>query len=413
MFEMAVTQRDMLDVPTLIFAAACIAGFLGVLLIMTWMMQRNMRSLAWWGSAYLIGASALALWAAPKPLFEFPQPWAEALGVIACGMFWSGVRIFHGRPLWPLAAFSGIVVWLILYWLPGVSDGPMARIAIGTVIVAVYTYFTAYELAQERRKSLYSRTVAILVPVLLAVIFLLPLGMRAFMPEFLAERWLTVLLLETIIYAVGSAFIVLLMVEDRHVHFYRTAATTDSLTRLLNRGAFLESARKLQVYQNERGLPVTLLMLDLDHFKSVNDRFGHATGDSVLRVFAKVALSSVRATDVVGRLGGEEFAAIVPEAMEDAVVIAERLRTAFEVAGMTVGDIAVGATVSIGLATSYRAQPNIDALILRADEALYKAKHGGRNRYCCAEEEPGPRPVAAKPARGWAARRQKAVEVTG
>ena len=101
--------------------------------------------------------------------------------------------------------------------------------------------------------------------------------------------------------------------------------------------------------------------------------------------------------------------------MEDTVQIAERLRAAFEVAGLMVDDIAVGATVSIGLATSYQALPNIDALILRADEALYKAKHGGRNRYCCAEEEPGPRPVAVKPARGWAARRQKTAEaaVTG
>lgn len=267
MFDVAVTQRDMLDVPTLIFAAACIAGFLGVLLIATWMKQRDVHALAWWGSAYLIGASALALWAAPKSVFDFPQPWAEALGVVACGMFWSGVRIFHGRRLWPLAAFSGIVVWLILCCLPGVGDDPMARITVGAVIIAVYTYFTAHEMARERRKSLYSRSAAVLVPVLLAAVFLLPLGMRAFMPEFLAERWLTVLLLETIIFAVGSAFIVLLMVKDQHVRFYRTAATTDGLTGLLNRRAFLEAAHKLQVHQGERGLPVTLLMFDLDRFQ--------------------------------------------------------------------------------------------------------------------------------------------------
>jgi diguanylate cyclase (GGDEF)-like protein len=151
-------------------------------------------------------------------------------------------------------------------------------------------------------------------------------------------------------------------------------------------------------------------MFDLDHFKSVNDRFGHATGDSVLRLFAQMAQDSIRATDVVGRLGGEEFAAIVPEAMQDAVQIAERLRTTFKAAAQTVDGYAIGGSVSIGLATSYSAVPNIDALILRADEALYKAKHGGRDRYCCAEDEPGARPVEVKPVRGWAARRRKTIQ---
>lgn len=101
--------------------------------------------------------------------------------------------------------------------------------------------------------------------------------------------------------------------------------------------------------------------------------------------------------------------------MEGAQHVAERLRAAYEVAGTLVDDIAVGSTVSIGLAASNKAVPDIDSLLLRADEALYKAKHGGRNRYYCAEEEPGPRPVAAKPALGWAARWRKAAEaaVTG
>ena len=92
------------------------------------------------------------------------------------------------------------------------------------------------------------------------------------------------------------------------------------------------------------------MMFDLDHFKSINDRFGHAVGDEVLRVFAAVARKSMRATDIIGRLGGEEFAAIVPEPMEGAKIIAERLRAAFEAAGVTVGAHAIGATVSIGVA---------------------------------------------------------------
>ena len=108
-------------------------------------------------------------------------------------------------------------------------------------MVAAYTFFIAFELWRERRKSLYSRTAAIVVPCLHAAIFLMPLGMRAFLPEVFAAGWLTVFALETIIYAVGTAFIVLLMVKDHHVHVYRSAATTDHLTGLLNRRAFLEA----------------------------------------------------------------------------------------------------------------------------------------------------------------------------
>ena len=393
MVAAASLQSSSLDVPTLSFVAACLAGFLGLFLIFAWLQQRDVRALAWWGSAYLIGAASIALWGAPAPLFKLPPEFAEALIFVACGMIWNGVLLFHGRRLWPLAAFAGAIVWLILSQIPVLSADSNARIALGAIVVAIYTFFIAFELARERRKSFYSRTAAIVVPCLYAAIFLMPLAMRAFLPETIAVHWLTVLAAETIIYAVGTAFIVLLMVKEHHVHVYRKAATTDFLTGLCNRGAFLESALKLQTYQGARGDPVTLMMFDLDHFKSVNDRFGHSVGDSVLRLFAQVACKSMRASDIVGRLGGEEFAAIVPEPMEGATRIAERLRAAFEAAGVAVDNHAVSATVSIGLATSYQAVPDIDALILRADAALYRAKHDGRNRFHAADEEPGSEPA--------------------
>ncbi len=404
-----------LDIPTLSLVAVCISALLGLLLLLAWLQQRNVMALAWWGAAYILGAAAMAMWRAPGVLSAWPDELPTALIFIACGMIWSGVRLFHGRALRPVAAFAAAPIWLAMSAWPLWPDSGHLRNTLGAIAVAGYTFAIAFELWRERRKSFYSRAAAILVPCLHAAMFLLPLAMRLFRPDLFAANWMAVFTLETVIYGVGAAFIVLTMAKDFHVHQYRTAATTDHLTGLANRRAFLEAAAQMQTDQGKRGAAVTLLMFDLDYFKSVNDRFGHATGDSVLKVFAQVAQSSMRATDVVGRLGGEEFAAIVPEAMEDAVQIAERLRTTFEVAGLAVNEIAVGATVSIGLATSYQAQPNIDALILRADEALYKAKHGGRNRYCCAEEEAGPRPVPVKPARGWAARRRKVAEaaVTG
>lgn len=378
-----------LDTPTLAFVAVCLAGFLGLFLIFTWFQQRSVPALAWWGSAYLIGSSALALWGAPSPMFKVPPEYAEALMFVSGGMIWNGVRLFHGRPLWPVTSFAGAAIWLVLCRSDVVPEGSNSRFVAATIVVAIYTFFIAHELWRERRKSFFSRSAAIVVPCLHAGIFLLPLAMREFLPEAFEVDWLAVLALEMILYAVGVAFIVLLMVKDHHVGVYRKAATTDHLTQLLNRGAFLEAAREMHASQGARDEPVTLLMFDLDHFKSVNDRFGHGVGDSVLRVFAKSVRKSMRASDIIGRLGGEEFAAIVAEPMEIATPIAERIRAGFEAVGAVVDAQEIGATVSIGAATSYSAAADVDALILRADAALYAAKHGGRNRVSMAEEEPG------------------------
>jgi diguanylate cyclase (GGDEF)-like protein len=351
--------------------------------------QRDARALAWWGSAYLLVAASMMLWSARAPIFATPQVLPAALSFVACGIIWNGVRLFHGRPLLPVGIFAGSFAWLLLNQLSPLAIANIAHMALGAVIVACYTLVIAFEFWRERRKSLYSRTAAILVTCLHAGIFLLPLSVRAFLPKLFTADWLTVFSLETIIYAVGAAFIMLLIVKDHHVHAYRKAATTDHLTGLYNRGAFLEAAIKLQAHQGKRGEPVTLLMFDLDHFKSINDRFGHGVGDSVLRVFAHSVRKTMRTSDIIGRLGGEEFAAIISEPMEMVPRIAERIRAGFEAAGASVGEQAIGATVSIGAATTYEGTADIDALLLRADGALYRAKHDGRNRFYAADEEPG------------------------
>jgi diguanylate cyclase (GGDEF)-like protein len=397
MFSAARPQLTPLDIPTLSFVAVCIAALLGLLLIFAWLQQRNVRALAWWGSAYLIGASSIALWAAPALVYEVPREIPQALTFVACGMIWNGIRLFHGRPLIPTAAFAGAILWVILCQLPSMPPGSNERIALGAIVVATYTFFIAYELRRERRKSLYSRTAAIVVPCVHAAIFLIPLGMQAFLPEAYAASWLTVFTLETMLYAIGTAFIVLLMVKDNDVNIYRSAASTDHLTGLLNRRAFLETAHMLCARQASRGKPVTMMVMDLDHFKSINDRFGHAVGDEVLRVFANVTRSSMRGSDLVGRIGGEEFAVIVAEPMEFAERIAERLRASFEIAGITIAEKTIGATVSMGAATSYEPVTDLAPLIARADEALYQAKRDGRNRLHKAEDIVAvgqPRPAA-------------------
>src|SRR5205823_903969 len=144
-------------------------------------------------------------------------------------------------------------------------------------------------------------------------------------------------------------------------------------------GGFIEAAELVMARRARLGEPVSLLMFDLDNFKSINDRHGHLVGDEVLRLFAATVGTNMRDNDVVARLGGEEFVVMLPGTVSDAVAAAERVRLAFEAAGRTVRAHELAATVSVGAACG-APTANIAQLIGHADDALYRAKRHGRNR---------------------------------
>jgi diguanylate cyclase (GGDEF)-like protein len=157
----------------------------------------------------------------------------------------------------------------------------------------------------------------------------------------------------------------------------RALATTDSLTDLPNRRQFLEQLR------DERS---SLVMIDIDHFKRINDEFGHAEGDAMLKHFAQLTRNTLRVIDTPGRLGGEEFAIILPgTGPAGARTFAERLREAVANTPMVGDGKALWATLSIGVATMDPRDSNAEDALLRSDEALYRAKRNGRNRVELAE----------------------------
>jgi diguanylate cyclase (GGDEF)-like protein len=271
----------------------------------------------------------------------------------------------------------GAVVWLTACLVPTFPNLTPARIILSSLIVATYTFLIAAELSRERRKPLRRRWPALFVPMLHGAIFLCPVALASLGVRSLATGWVAVFAIEVVLYVVGAAFIVLVLVKDRAVSRYKAAAESDPLTGLLNRRGFFEAAAKL-VARSKAGT-VSVLAFDLDHFKSINDRFGHKTGDVVLNLFATVARKTMRAEDVVGRLGGEEFVAILSEKLPGACIAAERVRSAFEKAALAADSPQIPATVSIGVAYGLPGVP-VDLLIARADAALYKAKGNGRNR---------------------------------
>jgi diguanylate cyclase (GGDEF)-like protein len=190
------------------------------------------------------------------------------------------------------------------------------------------------------------------------------------------------------------------MAKERSERIHRTAATIDPLTEIFNRRALLEAGRRILGRLAWDKQPVSVLMFDLDHFKKINDRFGHAVGDRALQVFARTAAARLRATDIIGRLGGEEFAAILPAtSLLSAAVAAERVRTAFQEAAREIDGLPIAASVSIGAAATEEVDCDIEALLAEADRALYAAKAGGRNRYVLAgsEEDLAAPPMPKKP----------------
>jgi len=169
--------------------------------------------------------------------------------------------------------------------------------------------------------------------------------------------------------------------QRKLTHVLELQAHTDALTGLTNRRRFIEIAEAELVRSRRYDAPLSLLMLDIDHIKEVNDAHGHRAGDRVLQQLARTCLDVLRNVDVVGRVGGEEFAILLPEtALPGAVDVAERLREAVEGARVTREEgVPLRITVSIGVA-ALAGLDNLDTLMSQADSALYDAKHRGRNR---------------------------------
>jgi two-component system cell cycle response regulator len=201
------------------------------------------------------------------------------------------------------------------------------------------------------------------------------------------------ILIKTIARELGGALRMATLVEES-----RLTATTDMLTGLLNRRAFIEWAtRELRRAERYRD-SLSVIILDVDHFKQVNDRYGHATGDHVLEFVGSMLPKAVRSCDVVARWGGEEFVLALPSTpLQGAVLVAERARRTLEEASVQAGNgSTVPVTASFGVAQLNPGE-TIDQLIDRADRAMYAAKSGGRNRVETADSLPDPRPHASAP----------------
>ncbi|HEY6024555.1 MAG TPA: GGDEF domain-containing protein [Pseudolabrys sp.] len=377
-----------LDVHTLFMVTIYVEAILGLLLLFVWAQNMAVRAVCWWGFAHLISLASIGLFGMYGEVPDIVSiDLANSLLFTAFAATWTGARVFDGRPVEPVYLVTGAVLWLLICRLPILADNIDARALIASGIITAYTWLTAYEFWRGRSEPLVSRWPAIFMFFAHGALYILRTPLVAMLPSsatndsLFASVWMTVLSTEALLLTISSAFILLAMAKERTELRHRTAAMVDPLTGIANRRSFLQDASLLVKKHTANPRPTAVLVIDLDHFKSINDRFGHALGDRVLEIFTDAARKSMRGSDLIGRLGGEEFAAMLTDTnREKAVAVAERIRETFAQMAQDVDGRPVCATVSIGLVHCETPTLDLAELLAQADHALYYAKERGRNR---------------------------------
>jgi diguanylate cyclase (GGDEF)-like protein len=377
-----------LDPATLLIVSSVMTLLVGTLFMLSWRQAPSSRALALWGVAHILGAigsGGLALRGQIPNLVSIAV--SNAVVLAAYGLIWSGVRSFEGRPIRIDLALAGAAIWCVLCLEPNFYGSIESRIIYASAVAAVYSGDAAVEFWRGRRERLASRVVAVTTLGLHAAFYLLRIPSTLLAPppprlNPLTSPWVAILCFVTLLFSIALAFTCMALVKERAEREQRIAASTDPLTGVANRRAFASAAQAALASHRH----AALLLFDLDRFKAVNDIHGHAVGDAVLMGFCAMVASLLPREAMLGRLGGEEFACLLPDASPaEALARAEELRRTF--AGLAVPELpSLRVSVSIGIALA-RNGSDFEMLMRRADAALYVAKHGGRDRVAVADLE--------------------------
>lgn len=374
---------------------ALIQGVASVLwALAAWTVPDARRATAHW--AIWAGLSAVT-WVVLAIRLQSPPLFGIICGVLGVIMLRRGIRIYVGHP----PAWRMPVVLLLLVLAANLLAGPSTPHQVQAIVnfgVLAWFYFDiAWSLRAHGRDELRLRwPVLLALPVLLGGGAYLSRALRAALsPESVLTEMTTNSSLN-----VGAALsfavlvlclhaMLLALVAARLVAGLRRLSRHDGLTGLLNRRA-IEEALDAQMQRSQRsGEAFTLMMLDLDHFKHINDRHGHAMGDHALKHAAAFLRGELRDVDVLGRYGGEEFLFLLPGLrLAQAHAVAERLRERLAARPLLHAGVAVPLAVSIGVAESVGPQTDPRSVLARADAALYRAKACGRNRVVLDEAIP-------------------------
>lgn len=373
--------------PTLLILLAILLGIMALTQLASWYFGRRVTAQLFWAGAYL----AAFLSAINFLLRSYQPEIAMILGAQVTQFFTAylmlmGVQCYIGLKPWPFlyGVLTSLVMLVLATFFTLVEPNPAFRIVISSLVTGTLFGLSAISIAKGGIRQFPARYLFAL-PCSVHTVFIFARIGNAYQAEGVVNlvHGATIppfLILEAIISLVMMAFATLMLISESITSELRRLAEVDSLTNTFNRRSFLTLLDKAASAANRQQSALSVLLIDLDHFKQINDTYGHGTGDDVLCHFVSIASSCLRTEDVLGRIGGEEFAAFLPNAgMNDAQSIAERLRTSVaeqSLPGMQ-GDVRL--TISIGIAQCLPGEP-AELALHRADEAMYRAKKQGRNR---------------------------------
>jgi diguanylate cyclase (GGDEF)-like protein len=372
-----------LDLPTLVVMGSFVAACAGAVLLFAWSQNRKISGLAIWGLANLVySAGIISLILGPALHQPFWSILSGILLVLAPGLVWKAARSLDAKSAPLVIALLAAVVVGLASGFPGTRDFT-GLLSLGAS--SAYLLAAAAALWVGRTEHLAARWPLIILTAAHAV--LLSIGTYSTFNGSIGQGEVPSLLslfglihFESIIFTLGTAVFILALVKERNEAASKTAASIDPLTGIANRTGFMENAGRVMERCRRDNAPVSVMMFDLDRFKSINDTHGHAVGDAVIRKFCELTSAALRPNDVFGRMGGEEFAVVLPgSSVEAAFVRAERISASFAEACRFVEGRQVNATVSGGVSVSVNAAETLAALLDYSDVALYLAKSDGRS----------------------------------
>jgi len=358
-----------------------------VLLIVQRHYRTQVRGVATWSAANLLAVAGLACVLARGHIPEFFSMPVGTTALPAAGvLYFKALKQFRSehlppRLLWMLWSLVGATFIALSYWQL-VDDWPAARLVVFSSVIALLCVLCAATVLKRApgHGGFAERFTGVL--------FLLQAAFNLLrIPDYFIESQATPTPLSSLLLGLSEigmslmSFGFVLMIVDKLISELNVLATRDALTALQNRRAFIEAAQAEFTRARRQGNPLALLMLDIDHFKCVNDEYGHAAGDEVLRAVARTVTPCLRDYDLFARFGGEEFVVLLPgTGFDEARRVAERLREAVANTQSWFEGRPICCTLSVGLAVMKGKHRDLDALIRESDLALYHAKTTGRNK---------------------------------
>ncbi len=392
-------------IPTLTVCLAATLIIVSGFLTLLWAHDRGNLALKYWSFGFSSGALGLVL----VSLREFAPPFialglGNGLGIYSLGLIWLGCLAFEDvqQKGAGVIAAAGAVIWLCLFAFPALSSDLGTRILVASALYAAYSFLSLpVLLAGQRREPLPARVIALIAFGAHGAAYVLRFPLQMIEPvqivEGYAPLWYGTMTFGFFLQGLVGALAIFALVHERATRRYKQASETDHLTSLLNRRAFMQAVTRARAGFGGAGPGAAIAVVDADHFKTINDTYGHGAGDAVLVALCDYLSRELPQGAIVGRLGGEEFGVYLPaDLVLDRPHLLEELRRGVSLITIDHQPPLPMVTVSIGAASLPAGLLDFSRALARADKALYASKKAGRNcvTWAALENGRGDRPIA-------------------